>query len=116
MRAFIRAVTEAQTAAVNVRRNGPHGRLRILAAGSTTQFAQQGEGMSIVLYVGGSKDGMKGVVPYGFRRSRAMTDAGPEVYVERVLALDAVGKVRVMALESLQDEIVVQRTAGHYAR
>lgn len=72
--------------------------------------------MSIVLYVGGSKDGEKGVVPYGFRKSVAMSDAGREVYVRREVALDAVGKVPVMALESLQDHIVVQRLAGHYRR
>lgn len=72
--------------------------------------------MSIVLYVGGSKDGEKGVVPYGFSKSVAMSEAGREVYVERVLALDRIGKVRVMALESMTESIVVQRTAGHYRR
>jgi len=72
--------------------------------------------MSILLYVGGSKDGEKGVVPYGFSRSMAMTEAGPEIYSERVLSLEAVGKVRVMALESLQDNFVVQRLADHYRR
>ncbi|HEY0333592.1 MAG TPA: hypothetical protein VGC74_07760 [Stenotrophomonas sp.] len=71
--------------------------------------------MSILLYVGGSKDGEKGVVPYGFSRSMAMTDHGPEIYVERVLSLEAVGKVRVMALETLQDTLVVERLADHYA-
>jgi len=34
--------------------------------------------MAIVLYVGGSKDGEKGVVPYGFSKSRADTALGPE--------------------------------------
>ncbi|MEE7546101.1 hypothetical protein HF319_02745 [Xanthomonas sp. Kuri4-1] len=72
--------------------------------------------MSIVLYVGGSKDGDKGVVPYGFSKSRAMTAAGPEVYVERMLALKEVGRVRVMALETMHESIVVERAAGHYAR
>lgn len=72
--------------------------------------------MSILLYVGGSKDGEKGVVPYGFSRSMAMTEDGPEIYSERVLSLDAVGRVRVMALESLQDHFVVERLADHYAR
>ncbi|HBK46336.1 MAG TPA: hypothetical protein DDZ67_07855 [Xanthomonadaceae bacterium] len=72
--------------------------------------------MSIVLYVGGSKDGEKGVMPYGFSKSRTMTEAGPEVYVERVLALETVGKVRVMALESLNESILVERICGHYAR
>jgi hypothetical protein len=69
--------------------------------------------MPIVLYVGGSKDGEKGVMPYGFSKSMAMTDAGREVYVERVLALEAIGKVRVMALESLNECIVMQRAAQH---
>jgi len=72
--------------------------------------------MSILLYVGGSKDGEKGVVPYGFSRSMAMTEEGPEFYAERVLSLERFGKVRVMALESLQDTMVVERVADHYAR
>jgi len=71
--------------------------------------------MSILLYVGGSKDGEKGLVPYGFSRSMAMTEEGPEFYAERVLSLDRVGKVRVMALESLQDTWVAERLANHYA-
>ncbi|ACD58997.1 hypothetical protein PXO_00794 [Xanthomonas oryzae pv. oryzae PXO99A] len=73
-------------------------------------------GMSIVLYVGGSKDGDKGVMPYGFSKSRAMTDAGPEVYVERMVPLKDVGKVRVMALESLHESLLIERAATHYAR
>ena len=72
--------------------------------------------MSIVLYVGGSKDGEKGVVPYGFTKSMATGEAGREVYVERVLALETIGKVRVMALESMAEDIVVQRTERHYLR
>ncbi|PPU73651.1 MULTISPECIES: hypothetical protein [Xanthomonas] len=71
--------------------------------------------MSVVLYVGGSKDGNKGVVPYGFSKSRAMTDAGPEVYVERMVPLKNLGRVRVMALESLHESILVERAATHYA-
>ncbi|WP_448136024.1 hypothetical protein [Stenotrophomonas rhizophila] len=70
--------------------------------------------MAIVLYVGGSKDGDKGVVPHGFSKSRAGTDAGPEIYTERFMELPGIGKIRVMALESLRDEIVHQRTAQHY--
>ena len=51
--------------------------------------------MSIVLYVGGSKDGDKGVVPYGFSKSRTMTEAGPEVYVERMVPLkDVAGRTK----------------------
>ncbi len=41
--------------------------------------------MAIVLYVGGSKDGEKGVVPYGFSKSRADTALGPEFYTERFM-------------------------------
>ncbi len=72
--------------------------------------------MSIVLYIGGSKDGDKGVVPYGFRKSRAMTEAGPEIYVQRVLALKEIGSVRVMALESMQESCVLERASGHFGR
>ena len=53
--------------------------------------------MAIVLYVGGSKDGEKGVVPYGFSKSRADTALGPEFYTERFMELQGVGKVRLMA-------------------
>ncbi|UKE45623.1 hypothetical protein [Xanthomonas cerealis] len=71
--------------------------------------------MSVVLYIGGSKDGQKGVMPYGFSKSMQETDAGPEIYVERVLALSD-RRVRIMALESLQDEIVVERLHRYYSR
>jgi len=70
--------------------------------------------MAIVLYVGGSKDGDKGVVPYGFSRSRAETEQGPEIYTERYMELQGVGRVRLMALEGLRDEIVMQRAARYY--
>ena len=66
--------------------------------------------MAIVLYVGGSKDGEKGVVPYGFSKSRADTALGPEFYTERFMEL----QVRLMALEGMRDEIVMQRAARHY--
>ncbi len=56
--------------------------------------------MAIVLYVGGSKDGEKGVVPYGFSKSRADTALGPEFYTERFMELQGVGKVRLMALKA----------------
>jgi hypothetical protein len=71
--------------------------------------------MSVVLYIGGSKDGEKGVVPYGFSKSMKQTEAGPEIYVERMLAVSD-RQVRIMALESLQDEIVVQRLHQYYSR
>ncbi|WP_369981482.1 hypothetical protein [Xanthomonas bundabergensis] len=71
--------------------------------------------MSVVLYIGGSKDGEKGVMPYGFSKSMKQTDTGPEIYVERVLALSD-RRVRIMALESLQEEIVVERLHRYYSR
>ncbi len=58
--------------------------------------------MAIVLYVGGSKDGEKGVVPYGFSKSRADTALEPEFYTERFMELQGVGKVRLMALEGMR--------------
>jgi hypothetical protein len=70
--------------------------------------------MAIVLYVGGSKDGDKGLVPHGFSKSRADTAAGPEIYTERFMDLQGIGRIRVMALESLRDEIVHQRTTQLY--
>ena len=70
--------------------------------------------MAVVLYVGGSKDGDKGVIPWGFSKSRADTDLGPEIYTERFMDLQGLGKVRVMALESLRDDIVMQRAAQLY--
>jgi hypothetical protein len=54
------------------------------------------------------------VVPYGFIKSRADTALGPEFYTERFMELQGVGKVRLMALESLRDDIVMQRAARHY--
>lgn len=70
--------------------------------------------MAIVLYVGGSKDGDKGVMPYGLRKLQAQGESGLEIYVERMLELNGVGRVRVMALESLKDDCVVQRLHRHY--
>ena len=52
--------------------------------------------MAVVLYIGGSKDGEKGVVPYGFSKTRRDTDAGPEIYVERMMDVSGKGRVRVM--------------------
>ena len=72
--------------------------------------------MSVVLYIGGSKDGQKGVMLYRFSKSMKETDAGPEIYVERVLALSDRRRVRIMTLESLQDEIVVERLHQYYSR
>jgi len=70
--------------------------------------------MAVVLYVGGSKDGDKGVVPWGFSKSRAETAMGPEFYTERFMEVQGVGKVRLMALEGLRDDIVMQHAVRHY--
>jgi len=70
--------------------------------------------MAIVLYFGGSKDGDKGLVPHGFSKSQAETDIGPEIYTERFMELQGLGRVRVMALESLNDDAAKLRAARHY--
>ena len=69
--------------------------------------------MAIVLYIGGSKDGKKGVVPYGFSKTRMDTDNGPEIYVERMLDTGGRGRMRVMVLEELREEIALQRLNRH---
>ena len=69
--------------------------------------------MAIVLYVGGSKDGEKGVVPYGFSKTRRDTEAGPEIYVERVMDVSGRGRMRVMVLENLREDIALQRLNRH---
>jgi len=71
--------------------------------------------MSIVLYVGGSKDGSRGVVPHGFTRCMLETEQGREIYVERMLRLPNVGTVRVMALEHLDEALLASGAARHYA-
>ncbi|KAF1689211.1 hypothetical protein [Pseudoxanthomonas taiwanensis] len=70
--------------------------------------------MSIVLYVGGSKDGSRGVVPHGFTRCMLETEQGREIYVERLLRLPQVGTVRVMALEQLAERLLARDVARHY--
>ncbi|MQP74647.1 hypothetical protein CQ393_01885 [Stenotrophomonas sp. MYb238] len=69
--------------------------------------------MAIVLYIGGSKDGKKGVVPYGFSKTRMDTDQGPEIYVERMMDVTGKGRMRVMVLETLRDDIAFQRLSRH---
>jgi len=69
--------------------------------------------MAIVLYIGGSKDGDKGVVPYGFSKTRADTEHGPEIYVERMMDAPGRGRMRVMVLEDLRDDIAFQRLNQH---
>lgn len=69
--------------------------------------------MAIVLYIGGSKDGDKGVVPYGFSKARADTENGPEFYVERMMEISGRARMRVMVLEDLRDDIASQRLSQH---
>lgn len=69
--------------------------------------------MAVVLYIGGSKDGDKGVVPYGFSKTRMDTDQGPEFYVERMMDVSGRGRMRVMVLEDLRDDVASQRLNKH---
>ncbi|MCD9086948.1 hypothetical protein [Stenotrophomonas sp. SY1] len=71
--------------------------------------------MAIVLYIGGSKDGDKGVVPYGFSKTRADTEHGPEFYVERMMEIGGRARMRVMVLQDLRDDIATQRLSHHLA-
>ncbi|WP_374011796.1 hypothetical protein [Pseudoxanthomonas koreensis] len=72
--------------------------------------------MSIVLYVGGSKDGTRDFLPQGFTKTmRETVEHGREIYVERTLRLARYGTVRVMALENLCEDLLENRAAGHYA-
>jgi hypothetical protein len=71
--------------------------------------------MSIVLYVGGSKDGHRGFVPHGFTKTmRETVEHGREIYVERMVQLARFGTVRIMALENLCEELLAKWTARHY--
>ena len=71
--------------------------------------------MSIVLYVGGSKDGARGFMPNGFTKSmRETVEYGREIYVERMVRLARYGTVRIMALESLCEDLVARFAARHY--
>lgn len=72
--------------------------------------------MSIVLYVGGSRDGTRGVVPQGFTKTMLETvEHGREIYVEKMVRLARYGTVRIMALETLCEELLASWTARHYA-
>ncbi|AMJ55337.1 hypothetical protein ABE493_00140 [Stenotrophomonas terrae] len=71
--------------------------------------------MAIVLYIGGSKDGDKGVLPYGFSKTRADTEHGPEIYVERMMSVSGRVPMRVMVLEDLREDIASQRLNQHLA-
>ncbi|RRN55050.1 hypothetical protein EIM48_12410 [Pseudoxanthomonas sp. SGNA-20] len=70
---------------------------------------------SIVLYVGGSKDGKRGFVPNGFTKSMLETaEHGREIYVERMVRLARYGTVRIMALESLCEDLVARLAGRHF--
>ena len=72
--------------------------------------------MSIVLYVGGSKDGTRGFMPHGFTKSMLETvEYGREIYVERIIRLARYGTVRIMALESLCEDLFAALASKHYA-
>ncbi len=71
--------------------------------------------MAVVLYIGGSKDGDKGVLPYGFSKTRADTEHGPEIYVERMMSVSGRTPMRVMVLQDLRDDIASQRLNLHLA-
>lgn len=72
--------------------------------------------MSIVLYIGGSKDGTRGFVPHGFTKTmRETVEYGREIYVERIVRLARYGTVRIMALESLCEELLASLVSRHYA-
>ncbi len=72
--------------------------------------------MSIVLYIGGSKDGTRGFVPHGFTKTmRETVEHGREIYVERVVRLARYGTVRIMALETLCEELLASLVSRHYA-
>lgn len=60
--------------------------------------------MTIVYYVGGSKDGSQGLMPYGLTKLQSQSDAGSEIYVEKHLQVGGRRRLRVMALEGLTDE------------
>ncbi|KAF1705365.1 hypothetical protein [Pseudoxanthomonas kaohsiungensis] len=71
--------------------------------------------MSIVLYVGGSKDGTRGFMPHGFTKSMLETvEYGREIYVERIVRLARYGTVRIMALESLCEDLIAGLVSRHY--
>lgn len=71
--------------------------------------------MSIVLYVGGSKDGTRGFIPHGFTKTmRETVEYGCEIYVEHMVRLARYGTVRIMALESMCEELIASLVSRHY--
>jgi len=72
--------------------------------------------MSMVLYVGGSKDGTRGFIPHGFTKTMLETvEYGREIYVERMVRLARYGTVRIMALETLCEELLAGLVSRHCA-
>ena len=72
--------------------------------------------MTVLVYVGGSKDGTRGFMPHGLTKLQVHGKRGPEIYVERLVDLRAGGRVRVMVLEGLKDEIVLEQANRHCRR
>jgi len=60
--------------------------------------------VKVVLYIGGSKHGERGVLPYGFSKTRVDSRQGTEIYVQRLLAVGERRPVPVMILENLHEE------------
>ena len=72
--------------------------------------------MSTVLSVGGRKDGTRGVGPTGCTKTMLETvEHGREIYVERIIRLARYGTVRIMALESLCEDLLAGLASRHYA-
>jgi len=60
--------------------------------------------VEVVLYIGGSRNGEKSVLPYGFSKTRVDTQHGPEIYIQRLLSSNKYGVVPVMILENLHED------------
>ena len=70
--------------------------------------------MTHVIYVGGSKDGTRGMMPYGLRKLQAQSNNGTEIYIEKTIDLHGIGRIRVMALEGLHEEALARQLHQHY--
>jgi len=60
--------------------------------------------VEVVLYIGGSKHGERGVLPHGFSKTRVDSRQGSEIYVQRFLAMGERRRVPVMILENLHED------------
>jgi len=60
--------------------------------------------VEVVLYIGGSKHGDRGVLPHGFSKTRVDSRKGSEIYVQRFLAMGERKRVPVMILENLHED------------